>query len=116
MGRFVDLASPKGMLLGGNRARAREKEEEGKTVRDLTRIFVTVSGCKRCGLNWYLSTSHVSARVFTRGHSHGLWAHCSQIELIINRHSVSQVIGNVIRNNSCIIIWEETEKRLRRTV
>jgi hypothetical protein len=42
------------MVEGGRRARHREKTGEGKMVRALTRMFVTVSGCRRCGLNWYL--------------------------------------------------------------
>lgn len=44
----------KGWVCGGRRARAREKAGEGKMVRDLQRMFVVVSGCRRCGLNWYL--------------------------------------------------------------
>ena len=48
------FASPCGMQLGGRSARPRLNEEDGKTVRDLTSMFVTVSGCRRCGLNWYL--------------------------------------------------------------
>lgn len=53
-GRFDDFASPCGIQLGGRRARERLNEEEGKTVRDFTRMLVTVSGWRRCGLNWYL--------------------------------------------------------------
>ena len=37
-----------GIVEGGRRAR------EGNTVNAFTRMFVTVSGCVRCGLNWYL--------------------------------------------------------------
>ena len=39
---------------GGRRWRQREKSGEGKTVRALTRMFVTGSSRVRCGLNWYL--------------------------------------------------------------
>jgi hypothetical protein len=48
------------MVEGGRRARQREKTGEGKMVRALTRTFVTVSGCRRCGLNWYLVEWNVS--------------------------------------------------------
>ena len=43
-----------GMVEGGRRPRHREKAGEGKTVKALTRMLVTVSGCRSCGLNWYL--------------------------------------------------------------
>ena len=43
-----------GMVEGGRRARQREKTGEGKMVSAFTRMLVTVSGCRRCGLNWYL--------------------------------------------------------------
>ena len=48
------MSEPKGMNEGGRRDRHSEKAGAGKTVRALTRTFVTVSGCSRCGLNWYL--------------------------------------------------------------
>ena len=48
------------MVDGGRRARQREKIGEGKMVSALTRTFVTVSGCRRCGLNWYLVEQRVS--------------------------------------------------------
>jgi len=54
VGMAAPLVLPKGIVEGGRRARAREKAEEGKTVRDLTRMLVIVSGWIRCGLNWYL--------------------------------------------------------------
>lgn len=54
MGIAAPLELPKGMVEGGRRARASEKAGEGKTVRDLTRMLVIVSGWIRCGLNWYL--------------------------------------------------------------
>lgn len=38
-------------MEGGRSARASENAGEGKTVRALTRTFVTVSACVRCGLN-----------------------------------------------------------------
>lgn len=41
-------------VYGGRRCKAREKSGAGKTVRDLTRMAVVVSGWRRCGLNWYL--------------------------------------------------------------
>ncbi len=41
---------------GGRRERPRLKSGEGKTVRDLTRMFVVVSSRVRWGLNWYLGT------------------------------------------------------------
>jgi hypothetical protein len=47
-------AEGKGMVEGGRRERQRLKAGEGKTVRALTRMLVTVSGWRRCGLNWYL--------------------------------------------------------------
>ena len=40
-----------GIVEGGRRAREREKADEGNTVNALTRMFVTVSGCVRYGLN-----------------------------------------------------------------
>ena len=43
-----------GIVEGGRRARERGKADEGNTVNAFTRMFVTVSGCVRCGLNWYL--------------------------------------------------------------
>ena len=43
-----------GIVEGGRRASESEKAGEGKTVRALTRMLVTVSGWSRCGLNWYL--------------------------------------------------------------
>ena len=43
-----------GIVEGGRRLRHREKAGDGKTVRALTRMLVTVSGCRSCGLNWYL--------------------------------------------------------------
>jgi hypothetical protein len=39
---------------GGRRERQRLNAGEGKTVSALTRTLVTVSGWRRCGLNWYL--------------------------------------------------------------
>ena len=39
---------------GGRSERAREKAGDGKIVRALTRMLVTVSGWRRWGLNWYL--------------------------------------------------------------
>lgn len=51
------------MVDGGRRARQREKTGEGKMVRALTRMFVTVSGCSRCGLNWYLVEQRVSQMI-----------------------------------------------------
>ena len=47
----IEAVVPNGTLAGGRRASANEKAGEGNVVRDLTRIFVTVSGCVRCGLN-----------------------------------------------------------------
>lgn len=46
----------KGCVCGGRRAREREKAGEGKMVRALARMLVVVSGWRRWGLNWYLST------------------------------------------------------------
>lgn len=42
----------------GRRERPRLKSEEGKTVRDLTRMLVMVSSRARWGLNWYLLKPH----------------------------------------------------------
>lgn len=41
-------------VYGGKSARPRLKSGEGKTVRDLVRMFVIVSSLARWGLNWYL--------------------------------------------------------------
>jgi len=38
----------------GRRCVQRAKSGEGKTVRDFTRMAITVSSRERCGLNWYL--------------------------------------------------------------
>jgi hypothetical protein len=40
-----------GMVEGGSKASESENAGEGKTVRALTRMLVTVSGCSNCGLN-----------------------------------------------------------------
>src|SRR5947209_18387220 len=48
------------MVEGGRRARQSEKTGEGKIVSAFTRMLVTVSGCRRCGLNWYLIRQGVS--------------------------------------------------------
>lgn len=44
VGMAAPLAFPKGIVDGGRRARARLKAGDGKTVRDLTRMLVIVSG------------------------------------------------------------------------
>lgn len=50
-------------ICGGRRCSARAKSGAGKTVRDLTRMAVVVSGWRRCGLNWYLERGGAQARV-----------------------------------------------------
>lgn len=47
----IEAVEPNGMLEGGRSASASEKAGDGNTVKDLTRMLVTVSGCRRCGLN-----------------------------------------------------------------
>ena len=99
VGIAAPLVLPKGIVEGGRRARAREKAGEGKTVRDLTRIFVIVSGWMRWGLNWYLRCALVSeCSCSTRERIRRGIVVVYQIELINISFIGFQVIGNVVKN------------------
>lgn len=60
-------------MCGGRRWRQREKSGEGKTVRDLVRMFVTGSSRVRGGLNWYLGVAGKEGELLASCRILGKW-------------------------------------------